>query len=104
MSGIDDHWSVSLGDAFGNALLECYQHEARYGVAYSVQERDDGFLFATDVARYFAPPAALSALERWGCGQAEGRVLDVGCGAGRHSLELMSVHHEVVGIDPSPGA
>ena len=31
-----------------------------------------------------------------------GRLLDVGCGPGRHSIELAKRGYEVVGIDPSP--
>ncbi len=31
-----------------------------------------------------------------------GRILDVGCGPGRHSLELVRRGYPVVGIDPSP--
>ena len=33
-----------------------------------------------------------------------GRVLDVGCGAGRHLLYLQRRRHDVLGIDVSPGA
>jgi len=32
----------------------------------------------------------------------KGRVLDIGCGAGRHSLYLQDIGFEVVGIDISP--
>src|SRR5690606_11049450 len=35
---------------------------------------------------------------------ASGRVLDVGCGAGRHLRAITSRGHDALGIDPSPGA
>ncbi|MDQ6819408.1 MAG: class I SAM-dependent methyltransferase [Actinomycetota bacterium] len=36
--------------------------------------------------------------------QMHGRVLDVGCGAGRHALHAASLGCDVVGLEPSPGA
>ena len=36
-------------------------------------------------------------------GSVSGRVLDVGCGFGRHSIELASRNADVTGIDPSAG-
>jgi SAM-dependent methyltransferase len=49
-------------------------------------------------------PTDWSPVERWGCEQAVGRVLDVGCGAGRHAVPLSEAGHDIVGIDTSPGA
>jgi SAM-dependent methyltransferase len=43
-------------------------------------------------------------VERKALRYARGRVLDVGCGAGRVALELQARGREVVAIDPSPGA
>lgn len=40
-------------------------------------------------------------LARWHPGAAR-RVLDLGCGAGRHALELAARGYDVTGIDPSP--
>jgi SAM-dependent methyltransferase len=93
-----------VGDAFGNILARCWAAGGHRGVAYEIVERDDGYIGATDAASYFGPPSDWSPAEQWGCNQALGRVLDVGCGAGRHAVALRRSGHEVVGIDTSPGA
>lgn len=92
------------GDAFGQALSECWKVGARPGVAFEIVERDDGYIQAHDAAWYLVPREDWSTVERWGCDQAVGRVLDVGCGAGRHAVALQAAGHDVVGVDPSPGA
>ncbi len=53
---------------------------------------------------FFAEHAAWPAAERSVFAAVAGRVLDVGCGAGRHSLEAQRRGCEVVAIDVSPGA
>ena len=53
---------------------------------------------------YLAPVRRWKAVERRALRYARGRVLDVGCGAGRVALELQVRGREVVAIDPSPGA
>jgi SAM-dependent methyltransferase len=88
-------------DAYGEALRA--YHET--GESFEIVERDDGFVSPSGgPAMYFSerdewPEREHAAMER-----AEGRVLDVGCGAGRHALYLQEQGHEVVGIDDSPGA
>lgn len=49
-------------------------------------------------------PAAWPPWEREAIAAAAGRVLDVGCGAGRHALHLQARGLDVVAIDASPGA
>jgi len=85
-------------DAFGMDLWEYH----KTGEAYEIVERDDGLLDAYPVERYFNGP------EKWpGTGikalnLARGRVLDVGCGAGRIALYLQKRGCKVTGVDISP--
>jgi SAM-dependent methyltransferase len=90
------------GDAFGACLLACWEAGARPWAALELIERDDGFLDGGDAARYFAPPAAWHPLDRWACDRAQGRVLDVGAGAGRAALHLQATGREAVALDVSP--
>lgn len=87
-------------DAMG-ALYWDYYH----GNAGSMTvERGDGLMEAEAVsaAHYFSTCEQWSESERKGLELARGRVLDVGCGAGRHSLYLQEQGHEVIAIDESP--
>ncbi|GGZ23809.1 hypothetical protein GCM10010300_79130 [Streptomyces olivaceoviridis] len=93
-----------IGDAFGQVLTACWEGGMRPGTVHEVLERDDGYVQVWDAARWFAGPDEWSAAERWGCEHVIGRVLDVGCGAGRHAIPLAEAGHEVIGIDCSPGA
>ncbi|SNQ46090.1 Methylase involved in ubiquinone/menaquinone biosynthesis [Frankia canadensis] len=92
------------GDAFGAVLRRCWASGARPGTVFAVLERDDGRVDVEDAARYFAGPDGWIPTERWACAQAVGRVLDVGCGAGRHLLALSGAGHDAVGLEPSAGA
>lgn len=65
-------------------------------------ERDDGHINEMDATMYFAPYEEWPEYEREAMLEARGRVLDVGLGAGRHSLWLQGRGHEVVGLDLSP--
>ena len=52
-------------------------------------------------SNYFAPYRKWPAIERTAMRYVRGRVLDVGCGAGRHCIYLQERGHQVVGIDVS---
>ncbi|MCK5598301.1 class I SAM-dependent methyltransferase [bacterium] len=51
---------------------------------------------------YFSERNDWSEINRKAIDNAHGRVLDIGCGAGRFSLDLQQNGHEVVGVDNSP--
>ncbi|MEV6980122.1 class I SAM-dependent methyltransferase [Sphaerisporangium sp. NPDC051017] len=95
---------LAIGDAFGQTLQECWRAQGAPGHVMELVERDDGLLMASDASKYFTPPDQLDRLDRWACQQAAGRVLDIGCGAGRHALALATAGFDVVGMDASPGA
>lgn len=83
-------------DAFGHALLD--HLEGRGG--QELVERSDGYIaLSAGAEAYFAEP---SGQQRAVADHATGRVLDVGCGAGRYALYLQGRGLEVVGIDVSP--
>src|ERR1043165_4837323 len=87
-------------DAFGQELL-AYHHT---GEGHGFIERDDGMLEVSDTAAYFSLYQSWSPAIKTALRLAHGRVLDIGCGAGRHALHLESRGHDVLGIDSSPGA
>jgi SAM-dependent methyltransferase len=92
---------VVIGDAYGAAMTAAFGGDPR-GIA-SV-ERSDGRLMLDIGIDYLAPARRWVPEERAAIRRARGRVLDVGCGAGRVALHLQERGHEVVAIDVSPGA
>lgn len=87
-------------DVWGELLRD----ELDHGGAVLVLERDDGYVEAQPAAGYLAPFRRWPPAERQAMRLVRGRVLDVGCGAGRAALHLQERGHEVVAVDSSPGA
>lgn len=86
-------------DVFGRALLAW----AKGDTVPEIVERDDGYMeegAGPDV--YLSPFKSWPAAERQAMRFVRGRVLDVGCGAGRVALELQRRGVDVVGLDSSP--
>jgi SAM-dependent methyltransferase len=87
-------------DAFGHAVWD-HAHGTN---AFEIIERSDGhFAVASGPPEYLAEPAfwaphVKAALQR----HAHGRVLDIGCNAGRHALYLQQEGLDVLGVDVSP--
>jgi ubiquinone/menaquinone biosynthesis C-methylase UbiE len=65
-------------------------------------ERDDGHINEMDATMYFTTYEEWPEYEREAMLETRGKTLDVGLGAGRHSLWLQERGHEVMGIDLSP--
>ena len=88
-------------DAYGAAIRDYWR--SRDG--FEVVEREDGWIgYSLCPPYYFAEYAEWPDHQREAIGLARGRVLDVGCGAGRNSLYLQERGHDVVGIDLSQSA
>jgi SAM-dependent methyltransferase len=84
-------------DAYGQILLAVLEGRD----AQEIMERDDGLIYAGDPRDYFAPFRRWPPVERRVMRFVRGRVLDVGCGAGRVALHLQERGQEVVAIDES---
>ena len=89
-----------LEDAYGQLIADYLET----GEGIEIVERHDGFIDASRYgpAAYFFPFRKWPKAERKAMRLARGRVLDVGCGAGRVALYLQERGHDVVGIDLSP--
>jgi len=87
-------------DAFGHALSDYLHGEGR---GYEVVERDDSYVdISGGREQFLAEYRDWPARHRQAVRLARGRVLDIGCGAGRHALYLQSRGLDVLGVDVSP--
>ena len=85
-------------DAFGQMLWSAYSGNE----VFELVERDDGIKNQLNPKMYFSVYQDWHPLEQKAIQFAKGKVLDVGCGAGRHSLYLQQKGFDVLGIDVSP--
>ena len=89
-------------DAYGKHLLAQYEGKTE---SPEIVERDDNFVdFGSEEGKYFSKYEEWSAIEQQLIDKAKGKILDIGCGAGRHSIYLQEKGFDVTGIDNSPGA
>lgn len=92
----------SIRDAYGVYILAQYHRKTE---ECEIIERDDGYIgTGSNPGDYFSDYPKWSHIEQKAIKLAKGRVLDIGAGAGRHSLCLQKHGFEVVPIDNSPGA
>ena len=86
-------------DAYGQELWA--YHKGRE--VFEIVERDDGYISASTYPKiYFSEYENWPLREKKAMEFVKGRVLDIGCGAGRHSLYLQKKGFDVLGIDNSP--
>ncbi len=98
---MDPQPTPTEGDALG-ALLIAHLDDGEAASIYVV-ERDDGYVGFEPSEVCFSNPGGWFPVERSFADYVHGRVLDVGAGAGRCSLELQDRGHDVVALDVSAG-
>ena len=86
-------------DAFGQLLWDFHRGVS----AEEIVEREDGWIGAAGgPGQYFQRYADWQNHEKKATRYVRGKVLDIGCGAGRHALYLQEKGFDVLGIDTSP--
>jgi SAM-dependent methyltransferase len=86
-------------DAYGGLV---YAHYKGLPSTEIIERDDHWFGVSAGASAYFAPFEKWPSVERRAMQLVRGRVLDVGCGAGRVALHLQARGHEVVAVDVSP--
>ena len=85
-------------DATGQAILAFFN--GKYG--FEVVERNDGYVIGGSNSQYFAEYNDWPIYEKKAIKCAKGKILDIGCGAGKHSLYLQKKGYDIMAIDSSP--
>ncbi|KAA9399333.1 class I SAM-dependent methyltransferase [Haloarcula sp. CBA1130] len=88
-------------DAFGRMVRDFHRDDLTARPQY---RRDDDDVTEAHLAGYFEPLSEWHPIERRLLPAVTGRVLDTGCGVGRHALTLQERGHDVLAVDRSPGA
>ncbi len=86
-----------MKDVFGQALYSYWEGDK--STPYLIR-RDDGYVSKGSLKEYFA--TWLEPLEESVVQHVKGKILDVGCGAGRHLLYFQNLGMEIMGVDRSP--
>lgn len=87
-----------MADTFGQALLAHLRGESLRCLIH----RDDDYVDEDDMRWYFQEVDEWPDVERRALRWVRGRILDIGCGAGRHLLWLQGEGYDAIGIDISP--
>src|SRR4028118_1837893 len=85
----------------GQAMLDYLNGEDE---TYCILRRDDGIAYPPIYARQFFSPGGLPELDKIAIKRCTGRVLDIGAGAGSHSLAVQDKGLDVTSVDISEKA
>ncbi len=89
-------------DAYGEELKSFLEDSSN---SIEIVERDDGYMdYHEGIPYYFSEYTDWIDQEKEAIAFCHGRIVDVGCGAGRVALHLQNKGFPVIGIDNSPGA
>ncbi len=89
-----------LIDVYGKAIIDYFMGEKSKIITYSTVGGKDEL----PVAHLFRSYEKMPEIEKAALDITKGKVLDIGCGAGSHSLFLQEKNHSVKAIDISEGA
>lgn len=89
---------TAIKDATGQAIWAGFNE--KYG--FEVVERDDGFVVGGTTSQYFSEFKDWLSHEKKAINHVNGKVLDIGCGAGKHAKYLQDKKFDVTAIDVSP--
>jgi cyclopropane fatty-acyl-phospholipid synthase-like methyltransferase len=86
-------------DAYGQEIWNYFTEKE----GYEIVERNDGYIdISSGPESYFSEFNAWPEHQKRAMDFVKGNVLDIGCGAGRHSLYLQKQGFNITGIDQSP--
>ena len=88
-------------DIFGKALYDYWRGDHKTKGFYV---RDDGLRSNCDLGNYFLQYPDFLDIEKKALKFSKGKILDIGCGAGRHVLYLQNKGFDILGIDSSKSA
>ena len=90
----------ALEDAYGNNIADTFYGN---GGGYDIIEREDGhFTLNGDSDAYTETFESWSRIQKEASRHISGKVLDIGCGGGKHAVHFQNAGIDITGMDNSP--